>query len=122
VLKVDDFVRWSVDVPLLFGTSRDFFRVWGGPKVLLSWFDTAIKLESGVGDVTLASFEGHAYYVGGQGGIAVGYKYLFFAVELTLAQMIGSATASVGSDPALSHTTDLSGFVFYPTFGLIGEI
>ena len=63
-----------------------------------------------------------AYYVGGQGGIGFGYRWLFVAFELTITEMLGSATFSA---PAMtdspSHTTDLSGLVIYPAFGLMGE-
>jgi hypothetical protein len=65
---------------------------------------------------------GNAYYVGGQGGIGFGYRWVFLAFELTITEMIGSArfsTSDITDSP--SHTTDLSGLVIYPTLGLMGE-
>jgi hypothetical protein len=124
VLKLDDFSRWTVDVPILIGTSRDWFRVWAGPKFLVTWFGTKLSFEiPSVQETDLANFDGHAYYYGGQGGVALGYKYVFFAFELTAMQMAGTAHSRtiLGSEAPLSHDTSLSGFVVFPSFGLIGE-
>jgi hypothetical protein len=126
VLEVDDFTRWTVDVPLQIGTSREYFRVWAGPKFLYSHFSTAIRLSiPGVPTPDLASFEGHTLYYGGQGGFAVGYRHVFFAVELTLAAISGVGDVQSAPDPrngeAVVHDTKLSGFIVYPVVGLIGE-
>ena len=126
VLEVDDFTRWTVDVPLQIGTSRSYYRVWGGPKFLYSHFSTAIRLSiPGVDTPDLASFEGHTLYYGGQVGFAIGYKYIFVAFELTLAGVSGHGDVKTAPDPrngeALAHDTDISGFIIYPAFGLMGE-
>jgi hypothetical protein len=124
VLEVDDFTRWTVDVPLQIGTSRKYYRVWGGPKFLYSHFSTAIRL-SLPSSPDLATFEGHTLYYGGQVGFAVGYKYVFFAVELTLAGVSGVGDVKTAPDPrngeAVVHDTNISGFIIYPAVGLIGE-
>jgi len=121
ILQVDDFTRWTVDVPVLVGTSRSWYRIWAGPKLLWSHFATALRLSIPGGDTELASFEGQATYVGGQAGLALGYRHLFFGVELTLAEMFGSASVTATSLPAV-RPVDFSGFVVYPAFGLLGEI
>jgi hypothetical protein len=126
VLEVDDFTRWTVDVPLQIGTSRSYYRVWGGPKFLYSHFSTAIRLSiPGVDTPDLASFEGHTLYYGGQVGFAIGYRYIFVAFELTLAGVSGRGDVKMAPDPrngeALAHNTDISGFIIYPAFGLMGE-
>src|SRR4029077_343552 len=121
ILEIDDFSRWTVDVPVLVGTSRSWFRVWAGPKFLYSHFSTALRLTIPGGEMQLASFEGHATYVGGQGGLAIGYRHLFFAVELTLAEAFGSASVTATSLPEV-RPVDFTGFIVYPAFGLIGEI
>ena len=74
----------------------------------------------------LATFSGNTIYYGGQGGFALGYRYVFFAFELTLAQISGTgeATAMVpgsGGMETIAGQAKLDGFVIYPTFGLIGE-
>jgi hypothetical protein len=124
VLKLDDFSRWAVDVPILIGTSRDWFRVWAGPKFLVTWFGTKLRFEiPSVKETDLATFDGHAYYFGAQGGVALGYKYVFLAFELTTMQMLGTAHSRtiLGTAEPLSRDTSLSGFVVFPSFGLIGE-
>jgi hypothetical protein len=126
ILEVEDFTRYTVDVPLQIGTSRNYYRVWGGPKFLYSHFSTAIKLSiPGVDTPDLASFEGHTLYYGGQVGFAIGYKYVFLAFELTLAEVSGRGNVQTAPDPrdgqAVVHNTDISGFIIYPAFGLIGE-
>jgi hypothetical protein len=121
ILKADDFTRWSIDVPLLIGTSRSWYRVWAGPKVLHSRFDTALRLTTTADGEELATFDGSSTFVGGLGGVAVGYRNLFFGVELTVGQMFGSA--ALGSVPGgIDRSADLSGLVIYPAFGLMGEI
>ena len=60
---------------LQIGTSRSYYRVWGGPKFLYSHFSTAMRLSiPGVDTPDLASFEGHTLYYGGQVGFAIGYQ------------------------------------------------
>lgn len=129
ILEVQDFTRWTVDVaPLQIGTSRSWYRVWAGPKFLYSRFNTALRLSiPGMPTPDLARFEGHAMYYGGQGGFAVGYRNIFFAVELTLAQISGTGSVTEVSDPGgggtepIARAANLNGFVIYPTVGLIGE-
>lgn len=122
VLKLDDFSRWQVDVPILVGTSRDWFRVWAGPKILLTTFETQLTLSLPNNDTTVARFDGKAGALGGQAGFAIGYRRLFFAVELTLAEAFGTAhlTAPLLNPP--THDTSVSSFTIFPAFGLMGEI
>ena len=126
VLEVDDFTRWTVDVPLQIGTSRSYYRVWGGPKFLYSHFSTAMRLSiPGVDRSDLASFEGHTLYYGGQIGFAIGYKHVFVAFELTMAEVSGhgdvkTAPQQRDGEPVV-HDADISGFIIYPAFGLMGE-
>jgi hypothetical protein len=119
-LELQDFVRWQGDASLLIGTSRDWFRVWVGPRFMATTFETDLQLTLG-NDVTLASFDGKSMYVGGQGGLALGYRKLFLAVELTLVEAIGTAHLSAPSLDPSTHDTDLGGFIVFPTFGLLGE-
>jgi hypothetical protein len=122
LLKLDDFTRWQIDVPLLIGMQNQWFRVWGGPRFLATFFDMALKLDLQVEEPVLASMSGHAYYVGGQGGIGFGYRWLFVAFELTIVESMGNARFDA---PALAtaphHDVDLSTLVIYPSFGLMGE-
>jgi len=120
ILAIDDFTRTTVDLPILVGTSRNWFRAWAGPRFLYSRFSTALRLTAPGAEAELATFKGSATYIGGQGGIALGYKYVFLAFELTMTQMFGSAKAEASSVVELT-SFDFSGFIIYPAFGLIGE-
>jgi hypothetical protein len=121
ILELNNFSRWQIDVPLLIGTSRDFVRVWLGPKLLVTWFETQLTLKI-PNDLTVARFDGHATYLGGQGGVALGYKHAFFALELTIAESFGSARTTVtGFDPP-AHDTRLSTLIVYPSIGFMLEI
>ena len=122
VLDVDDFTRYTIDTPILVGTSRSWYRVWAGPRFLYSRFSTAMRLSiPGTTEVERASFDGYTIYLGGQGGLALGYRHLFFAVELTLVQAFGRAGVTAAT-VAETRPVDYTGFVVYPTFGIIGEI
>jgi len=129
ILEVDDFTRWTVDVtPAQIGTSRSWYRVWLAPRFLYSHFTTALRLSiPGIDTPDLASFEGHTIYYGGQGGAAIGYRYVFFGVELTVARVTGNGTVTAASDPRnggtepIARTANLDGYVIYPSFGLMGE-
>ena len=121
VLKLDDFSRWQIDVPLLIGTSHDFVRVWAGPKLLLTWFETQLTLQI-PNDVSVARFDGHATYLGGQAGLALGYKHAFVAVELTIAESFGSARTTVAGFNPPSHETKISTLIVYPSIGIMIEI
>jgi hypothetical protein len=119
-LSLEDFSRWQIDVPLLIGTSRDWFHVWAGPKLLFTTFSTELKLTL-PSETTLASFDGTATFIGGQGGVALGYRWLFFAFELTLAEALGTAHLSaVGLMPP-THDTKISSFTIYPSLGVMAE-
>jgi hypothetical protein len=122
ILKMDDFTRWQVDVPVLIGMQNQWFRTWIGPRFLATFFDAALRLDLQVEEPVLASMSGRAYYVGGQGGVGFGYRWIFVAFELTITEMFGSArfNAPVVTDSP-THSVDLSGLVIYPSLGLMGE-
>jgi hypothetical protein len=120
---MDDFTRWTFDVPVLIGTSRNWFRAWVGPRFLYTRFGTRVTVDLPNNDPETGRLEGDAVYFGGQGGVAVGYRYVFFGVELTMGQLKGSATTTTTTTAltALTRKTDLSGVVVYPAFALMGE-
>jgi hypothetical protein len=122
-IKVDDFSRTSLDVPLLIGTSRSYFRVWGGPTFMLTHAETALRLELPGDTPVAATFGADVLVLGGQAGIAFGWKHLFFAFELTLARAMGSAHADVGAlVGGVGHEVSLRSTLVQPTLGLVGEI
>lgn len=120
VLKIDDFSRWTFDLPVLVGTSRSWYRVWAGPKLVHSRFDIGMRLAIPNELPEIAAFGGSSTFLGGVGGLAIGYRHLFLALELTVGHLSGSATAAITS-ANVSRSADLSGTVIYPTFGFMGE-
>ncbi|MBN2576551.1 MAG: hypothetical protein JXP73_18450 [Deltaproteobacteria bacterium] len=122
VLKLDDFTRWQLDVPLLIGVQNRWFRAWTGPRFVATFFDTNMHLDLVAEEPVLASMSGKAYYVGGQGGLGFGYRFVFVAFELTITRILGSARFDAPAiTDAPARTLDLSGFVIYPSLGLMGE-
>lgn len=121
VLKVDSFSRWQIDVPLLIGMQNRWFRAWTGPRFVATFFDAGLRLETS--SQTLGTtLSGTAYFVGGQGGLGFGYRWLFVAFELTVVEMLGSAQANApGITDSPTRDLALSGLVVYPSLGLMGE-
>ncbi len=124
IIKLEDFSRFQVDVPIVFGTRGSWYRLWGGPRFMYTRFGTELKLEieasSTVSAKTeLASFSGNGFYVGGQAGVAVGYKYVFLAFEFTFVRLIMNGDLSVLQKPV--EKFDLSSNIVYPSLGLMGE-
>ena len=70
-------------------------------------------------EVELASFSGTGIYMGGQIGGALGYKHVFFGVELTMVELFSSGLLTVAKMPILS--TEIDSFLIYPSFGLMAE-
>jgi hypothetical protein len=121
-LEIQDFTRYSFDIPVLSGTSRSWFRTWIGPRLLYSRFSTTMQFAPPGATIELARFDGSSIYFGGQAGFAVGYKHVFFGVELTVAQSSGSASVTVPPSVATVRPFDFEGMVVYPAFGLMVEI
>jgi hypothetical protein len=120
IVTLDDFTRFQIDVPLVFGTSGSWYRVWGGPRFMYTHFGTSLNLEIPFTKSSeLASFGGNGFYVGGQAGVAVGYKYVFLAFELTVVRLLMRGDLEVLKKPVA--TLDLSSNIVYPAIGLMGE-
>lgn len=124
VLEVDEYVRWNIDVPILFGTHSDYYRLWGGPRLVMSQFSTRIALhlpatQNMAAMTEQATVDGWGTYVGAQGGVAIGYRHLFVGVELTVVRMISAAHLTALGN---ARDVDLGGWVIYPGLALMGEL
>ena len=71
-------------------------------------------------EVQTAIFVGSAFYYGGQGGVAVGYRKVFFGgrVDDGPAFRVGDRHQHAGVP---TRTPSISGFVTYPALALMGE-
>lgn len=114
-LKIGDYSRWNVELPILFGkrlatsSGETLGHVWFGPKYVASVYSLDASLKN-VGAV--AESEGLIHHLGAFGGVALGYKYVFAFVELNVAYMFAKPEI-------LGERTDLGGIVVVPAVGLM---
>lgn len=109
-LHVDDYSRWNVEVPVIFGSRLgDFGHVWFGPKYVYSHYSVDASLKN-VGIVSETS--GAIHHLGAFGGAGVGYKVVFVFLELTVMDMLAKPEI-------LGQKTDLGGIVVVPALGLM---
>ena len=120
VIEIDDFRRYELDVPLLFGWSWEMAHVWFGPKLLISRYSTGMSARF-VDEVRVVDVSGTNLYSGGQVGAAVGYKKVWLGLELTVAGLSGAAKIDV---PAAGRSIDakFGGLVVYPTIGVLVQL
>ncbi|WP_437680117.1 hypothetical protein [Sorangium sp. So ce131] len=124
ILELKDFWRWQIDVPILFGRRGEWFRLWGGPRLMLARFGTDIVLNLPAfngypGEQENGSFLGYAAYLGTQIGGAVGYKNLFVGFELTSAYIFGSGLIDAFGQRGFKFNLD--GYIINPAIGVIAE-
>lgn len=130
IVDVDDFTRYDVDVPVLFGASHDIFHVWGGPKLVASFMSAGIDVCTEIDtsskactERAKASLDGRAFYFAGQGGGAIGYKHVWLAAELTAAYVDVQATGTIQtSDVDEKRRFHFGDVILYPVIGLIIRI
>jgi len=117
-VKLDDFKRFNIDLPVLLGKRSDYHRLWFGTRIVYWRADTTLHLELPNAPKELASFDASGVILGGQAGIVGGYKWFFIGIELTMAQNFGTARLS-----ALNAQTDVdvSSFIVYPALVAVGE-
>jgi hypothetical protein len=111
-----------LDIPLLVGQHGDWYRWWGGPKVLVGSYKAGATLNVPAADQTYGfHLSGTSSYVGAQVGGALGYKWIFIATELTVVRFSTTAkftAEGTGSEP---YESKLSGAIVYPGVALLGE-
>lgn len=122
-VSADDPTRHTLDASALVGTSRDFWRVWAGPRLAWSWFDGGLGLALPNEAALRASFDARASYFGGQAGLALGYRRLFVAFELTITRMSGRADMGpIGTLAPMGRRVDLEATIVQPSFAVMGEL
>ncbi|WP_437613588.1 hypothetical protein WMF20_12695 [Sorangium sp. So ce834] len=124
IVELEDFTRWQIDLPIQVGTAGTWYRVWGGPRLMLTTFDAALTADLPAftgypGEREIAALSGVGLYLGGQAGVAFGYKHVFLGVELTLAEIFTGGELSVLGERVVA--VDLDSFIIYPAVGLMVE-
>jgi hypothetical protein len=118
ILEVNDFKRWSVDVPVLAGQSGSWYRWWAGPRFIYSTFSASLKLTVPNQTPVTASVDGSGVHVGGLGGVALGYRWIFIGFELSVTKLISTAHMQLNSG---TQDKDLGSLVIVPGVALMGE-
>jgi hypothetical protein len=122
IIKLDDFTRWNLDVPVAFGRRSDFLRWWAGPRMVLSTYSTQLTIEApqtgGAVGQDVAEAAGRGMYLGAQGGAAVGYRWLFVAMEMTVVRLVGNAHIDVFGRRT---EADTGTWIIYPGLAVMGE-
>jgi hypothetical protein len=111
-LQIDDFSRWDLEVPLILGRSLGpLGKVWFGPKLVVS----RVELDAALANVdsTLA-LEETLRYVGGFGGLALGYRDILVFAELSVMHLTASAVV-------LGDQVDLGGLIVVPSGGVMAR-
>jgi hypothetical protein len=119
------FGRRELDVPLTLGWSGRVAHFWFGPKLIVADYDaqfSACIAEGSRGCATeaTATLDGTAIYYAAQAGIAVGYRQIWLAAELTVAHVDASADLNVRSGSRSENLPfEKSALALAPTIGLI---
>lgn len=122
VIVIDDFERWQLDLPFQVGGHDDYHRWWAGPRLMATKFDTAIRAVAPPLAPFEVTYDGYSVLAGAQFGVAVGYKKIFFGIELTLAELWLRSKIRASAGTSFSEVKlDLESFIIYPGFGLLGE-
>jgi hypothetical protein len=122
IVKLDDFTRWNLDVPVAIGRRTDYLRWWAGPRIVLSTYSTRLEIEApgtgGVASRDVAEAAGRGAYIGAQAGAVVGYRWLFIGLEMTVVRMVGNAHIDVFGRRT---EADTGTWIIYPGIALLGE-
>jgi hypothetical protein len=123
ILKVDEFTRWGVDVPVLVGRHASWYRTWAGARLALSRFSGGMRLDlpasaGSPAELVSASVDGTGALVALQGGAALGYAHVFLAFELTIARQFSTARLTIGGQ---SQDVDLGGVIVSPGIALLAD-
>lgn len=118
ILKVDNYTRWSVDVPVLAGQHGTWYRWWVGPRFIYSTFSAGLKLTLPNEDPHSATVEGSGVYLGGVAGVAVGYRWIFFAFETSVTQLMSKAHMRIDGN---TRDQDIDSLVVVPGIALMAE-
>ena len=122
IIKLDDFVRWNLDIPVAIGRRTDYLRWWAGPRMVFSTYSTRLAIEApqtgGAVGRDVAEAAGRGAYLGAQAGAAVGYRWLFVALEMTIVRMVGNAHIDVFGRRT---EADTGTWIIYPGIAVLGE-
>jgi hypothetical protein len=123
--QTDSFSRHEVHMPLLFGYSSPILHVWTGPKFIFADYHVRVSVCPNIGSEKClvqgtSRASGTASYLGGQLGLAIGYRRFWVAVEASIMRTHVTADLAVDIEDVYEqfHFSD-TGWSFSPAIGLI---
>jgi hypothetical protein len=122
-LRVDDFSRWNVDLPVTLGRHGSWYRWWVGPRLAYSRMSQAMTLNLPREGITVTgTVAGNGYYFGASAGAAFGYRSFFVGPEMTMVWLVGRAVVTAETMMMTStETVKLDALIVYPGFAVMGE-
>jgi hypothetical protein len=123
IIDVEDFRRWTFDLPANIGGHGDFYRWWAGPQLAIVHHAAKLTVheparEGAPAHDDVAGTTGTASLWGVHVGGAVGYRWVFVAVELGIARFSGRAELDVFGRKT---SADTSSWLISPGLALLGS-
>jgi hypothetical protein len=124
-ITLSEFSRTDADVALMYGAEPlDFLKTYIGPRAVYSWVSAepiisddlmAVAPES-IREMSPANYfqDENILYVGGTGGVMLGYDWIWLSLEATVMYMNFEPTV-------IEQPRDLSGWQISPVAGLMFE-
>jgi hypothetical protein len=121
-IRVDNFSRWNLDLPITVGQHGSGYRWWGGPRIVYTAMSQDMTVSLAGDEVIRGSISGRGLYLGASLGVALGFRSVFVGPELTVAWLLGSADVRASDgDLNVAETVDTGALVIYPGVAVMGE-
>jgi hypothetical protein len=118
VVKVTDMTRFDGQLFAQLGREwGEWGRLWFGAKGIYAHYDVELdtsRLQLEEAMLERLEFGGHMFYAGGFVGLALGFRYVFFVMELTGLYTVADVTI-------FDETRNMSGPVLVPSWGFRGN-
>ena len=122
-IRVDNFSRWNLDLPITLGQHGSGYRWWAGPRIVYSAMSQDMTVSLTGDEVVRGTIAGHGLYLGASLGVALGFRSVFVGPELTLAWLFGKAEVRASDTNNLNvvETVSTDAFIAYPGVAVMGE-
>ncbi len=129
-VKIDDFSRWDVEVPLLYSWEyKSYFAFYGGFKYIFTSFEldpNLYEIQKHVSNMAniaplTDSVRSSMHLFGGTIGLAGGWKHVWIYTELTAGYTYLRPSLYSFVD-GKSRQRNLDGFSVYPAIGVVWRI
>jgi len=117
-VQIADFSRWTLDLPIAIGQRSDWYRWWGGPRLLFSRTGQSIALSLPGEAPVQGRVDGWQAYLGATVGVAMGYDWIFMGPELTLVGLVGGADVT---GLTIVDSADVTSLIAHPSFAVMME-